>query len=182
VTSTPRRGPARAAAALRDITADTWVTGSEVLRGGLAKFTHVIRGPDDPERTDIRKLPEAERDRLALWRHGLKRRPFVELRAPILDHLRDGVARTFNRVGVELFDKTADLLLDLPPDAALWSLVGDGLVEHTLAAPVLFRATAAGLAATPEVVATPSAMAVSFAFAPTSMDEHDDDGPESTPP
>jgi hypothetical protein len=62
----------------------------------------------------------------------------ADWRVAILRHLSDGKARTLNRIGVELLDKTADILFGSPVDEALWSLVADGLVEHTLVAPIRF--------------------------------------------
>jgi hypothetical protein len=126
-----------------------WVTGPNTAdRSGLAGFTHIIRSPDDPERTDIRKLPEALRDRAAEWRRRLKKSSVGDWKRAIWTLLSDGAPRTFNRIGVELADKTADLLLGLPPDRALWALVAEGRVEHTMVAPILFRARAG---ATPPV-------------------------------
>lgn len=102
-------------------------------------YTHLVRAPDDPERVDIRTLPEAIRDRKAAWRLSLAKQPASAFRDPILALLGDGVVRTFNRIGVELLDKTADVLFGLPPDHALWELVSEGLVEHTMTVPVFFR-------------------------------------------
>jgi hypothetical protein len=142
----PRRPkPPRPPAPPRDLAALTWVTGRAVNRTGLAAFTSLIRAPDDPDRVDIRTLPEAQRDRLALWRRGLARQHPAAFRRPILDLLAAGPPRTFNAVGVLLVDKTADMLFRLPPETALWELVHAELVEHTLDAPILFRPTAAGL-------------------------------------
>jgi hypothetical protein len=117
------------------------VSGPDLVdRRGMARFTHIIRAPDDPERSDIRKLPEALRDREATWRRRLKTSSVKDWKSAIWTLLSDGQPRTFNRIGVELVDKTADLLIDLPPDRALWALVAEGRVEHTMGAPILFRA------------------------------------------
>lgn len=169
------RPPARPAPPPRDLTAETWMTGPTADRRGLAKFTHVARAHDDPERTDIRLLPEELRDRTATWRRGLAKRDPVEFRAPIHALLADGAARTFNAIGVLLLDKTADNLMDLPPDVALWTLVADGLVEHTVAGPILFRLTEAGRAAPPELVAAISPEALAFARMPIDEDGEDDE-------
>ncbi len=116
-----------------------WVTGPTVRRDGLAHYLHLVRSPDDPERVDIRTLPEALRDRVAAWRRSLAKATPESFEEPILALLADGVPRTFNRIAVELLDKTADVLLDTPPDRALWSLVFASKVEHSIAVPVLFR-------------------------------------------
>ena len=116
-----------------------WVTGAVVDRSGLAAYRHLIRSPEDPERGDIRKLPAELRDRKALWQRTLNKSTVESWMEPILVLLSDGLARTFNRIGVELLDKTADVLFESPPEAALWRLVTEKRVEHTMAAPVFFR-------------------------------------------
>ncbi len=119
-----------------------WVwgeTSASLDRTGVARYTHIVRAADDPERTDIRALPEHLRDREAKWRKGIKETPPAVYKPLILALLADGLPRTFNRIGVELLDKTADNLLDLPPDKALWELVHEGRVEHTTKSPILFR-------------------------------------------
>lgn len=65
--------------------------------------------------------------------------PVPKLEALLLEGLGDGRPRTFNRLGVELFDLTADVLFTTPVNTALWRLVERGLIEHTMEAPVLFR-------------------------------------------
>lgn len=119
-----------------------WVWGeasSSLDRTGMARYTHIVRAADDPERTDIRALPEHLRDRQAAWRNRIKETPPATYKPLILALLADGLPRTFNQIGVELLDKTADNLLDLPPDKALWELVHEGRVEHTTNSPILFR-------------------------------------------
>lgn len=125
----------------RDLAALTWVTGLAAERGGMAVFTHLIRAPGDPER----QPREATRDGRALWRRKLTKMPSAAFRRPLLSLLASGPPRTFNALGVELLDKTSDVLFQLPPDVALWWLVEQGFVEHTMEAPILFRATPAGL-------------------------------------
>lgn len=118
-----------------------WITEKLPDRSGLAAFTILIRAKDDPERSDPRALPEALRDRTARWRGRIKSLPIDACKEAIAALLADGTPRTFNRIGVELWDKTADLLLDLPPELALWELVAEGRVEFTTKAPILFRRT-----------------------------------------
>lgn len=62
-------------------------------------------------------------------------------RERIQKHLADGEPRTFNRICVELGDVTADVAFEKAPDHALWELVAQGAVEHTMTAPILFRRT-----------------------------------------
>jgi hypothetical protein len=119
-----------------------WVTGTSIDRSGTARYLHLVRAKDDPARTDIRALPEHLRDRGAEWRRHLKTTPVAVWKWAIWELLGDGTPRTFNRIGVELLDKTADVLFELPPDEALWELVREGRVEHTLATPILFRRVA----------------------------------------
>lgn len=62
-----------------------------------------------------------------------------ELQTAIVDHLWDEVPRTFNRICVELWDKNASTLFSTKADKALWALVEEGVIEHTLEQPVYFR-------------------------------------------
>lgn len=113
---------------------DEWTSGP-VDRSGMAKYVHLIRAEDDPERA-----PRDGSDRVAAWRRKLMKQPVEELTAEIGKHLADGAPRTFNRIAVEMLDKTADTVFETPFDDALWLLVARGAVEHTLLAPVRFRA------------------------------------------
>jgi hypothetical protein len=125
--------------AMEQLPLPEWTTGGGVDRADAACYIHLIRRPDDPERGDIRKLPEALRDRSAAWRRAFQKAA-PETYEPVIESLLgDHVARTFNRICVELFDKTADVMFDLAPDHALWNLVRARRVEHTMHAPILFR-------------------------------------------
>jgi hypothetical protein len=112
-----------------------FVLGVRVDRSGAAQYTHLIRGAVDPERSP---RPVGGRE---------DRSPHLTLstievtvcREQILTLLSDGCARTFNAIGVELLDHTADTLLGSPYDVALWQLVDEDQLEHTLEAPILFR-------------------------------------------
>jgi hypothetical protein len=57
----------------------------------------------------------------------------------IHEHMRDYIPRTFNRMMVEMADITADIAFSEAPDHALWILVRDGRLIHTLEAPILFK-------------------------------------------
>lgn len=139
-----RAEPPRPVPPPRDLAALTWVTGLTADRSGMGAYTHLIRSPDDPERGDIRLLPEHLRDRRADWHRSLTKTPSSAFRRPLLLLLAEATPRTFNALGVALLDKTADVLLETPPDVALWWLVERGLVEHSMEAPILFRATELG--------------------------------------
>jgi PAS domain-containing protein len=115
--------------------ADDFVRGLQVDRTGAARYVHLIRAPDDPERSP---RPVGGRQDRAPHLTLAKASPAscVEL---LLCLLADGIPRTFNRMAVELFDHTADIVFGSPLDEALWHLVDDERLEHTLTAPVLFR-------------------------------------------
>jgi hypothetical protein len=112
-----------------------FVRGFRVDRSGAAQYTHLIRGANDPERSP---RPVGGRE---------DRAPHLTLatveisvcRDQILTLLSDGSARTFNAIGVELLDHTADTLFGSPYDTALWQLVDEDQLEHTLEAAILFR-------------------------------------------
>lgn len=113
---------------------DTWVTRTPRPEGDYA-YVHLIRSPDDPKRSSRPKGGRVDRaPHLTLARTSSE-----DWEAQILALLKDGTPRTFNEIGVELLDKTADVLACTPVDDALWGLVARGELEHTLDAPVLFR-------------------------------------------
>lgn len=105
---------------------------------GLRAYLHIVRAPDDPDRSagpreggPRRKdsAPHTTANRSSVQDHG----------AEILAHLADDVPRTFNRICVEVWDKTADIFYGTKVDAALWALVATGQIEHTNRVPILFR-------------------------------------------
>lgn len=114
-----------------------WVTGHNAARSGLECFVHIIRGPDDPKR-----LTREQRKGMSLaWVADLKDCNKPKWIEEIVALLSDGVERTFNRICLEVSggNYTADVCLEKSPDNALWELVAQGDIEHTMAAPVLFR-------------------------------------------
>lgn len=112
-----------------------FVRGVPVDRSGMSQYLHIIRGADDPERS-----PRPLRGREDRAPHRtLADTPIATCETQILGVLSDGQARTFNRIGVELLDHTADTLMGSPYDEALWTLVDRGELEHTLDAPIFFR-------------------------------------------
>jgi hypothetical protein len=112
-----------------------FVRGVAVDRSGMAAYVHLIRAEGDPERSERPIGGRLDRSP----HRTLAEVPVEDSAQQILGLLADGVPRTFNAIGVELLDHTADTLFGSPYDAALWRLVGDGQLEHTLAAPVFFR-------------------------------------------
>lgn len=106
-------------------------------------FTHMIRAPGDPER----QTREARRARLGpgstteAMRSRKTRSPDAAL-AEVLELLSDGEPRTLNRIGVELWDQTADVV----DDRIWWAIVDaviEGQLEHCSRAPILLRRRAA---------------------------------------
>lgn len=116
-----------------------WLSGVLPDRSGFARYVHLIRAPTDPERSP--RPPGGRPDRAP--HRTLRLRVNVSAATGmILELLQDGTPRTFNRIGVELLDQTADMLLDGPLDRALWVLVEAGRLEYTLEAPIHFRLVA----------------------------------------
>lgn len=107
-------------------------------RSGAAIYVHIIRAPGDPDERMARgakaraRTPGSENDRKK------KSGTPEEWCARIVEHLRDGEPRTFNRITVELIGATADALLHSPIDRGLWLAVERELIAYTLAAPVFF--------------------------------------------
>jgi hypothetical protein len=95
----------------------------------------LIRGQGDPERS-----PRPIGGRLDRAPHRtLEEVPVEKCCEDIIGLLADGRPRTFNAIGVELLDHTADTLFRSPYDQALWQLVEREAIEHTLDVPILFR-------------------------------------------
>jgi hypothetical protein len=105
-------------------------------RSGMAAYVHLQRAIGDPERS-----PREARGKgnATAWRQRFANGTVPAWRDAILEHMRDGKARTFNRIAVELADATADVVFGKAPDVALWMLVADGLLGFTPHAPVFFR-------------------------------------------
>jgi hypothetical protein len=112
-----------------------FVHAGNIDRSGPAAYVHLIRSAADPERSP---RPSGGREDRAPHR-TLKKTTVEYWQGQIRALLDDGISRTFNRIGVELLDQTADMLLGSPVDAALWSLVKSGNLEHTTEIPILFR-------------------------------------------
>ena len=112
-----------------------FVTGRYADRSGAQVYLHLVRAPDDPERSPRPRGGQPDR----APHRTLAKRKAADWEPVLLEALADGQARTFNRIGVELFDLTADVLCTTPVDEALWNLVHRGLLEHTLQIPILFR-------------------------------------------
>ena len=112
-----------------------FVRGVAVDRSDMAGYLHLIRGEGDPERS-----PRPIGGRLDRAPHRTLEEVSVEKCCEdIIGLLADGQPRTFNAIGVELLDHTADTLFRSPYDQALWQLVEREAIEHTLDIPILFR-------------------------------------------
>jgi hypothetical protein len=120
--------------------AEQWVTGRCVDRSHEAIYAHLVRRLDDPERRP--RPPGGVADKMP-HRTLAKTTTAADWQPKIASLMADGLPRTFNRIGVELLDLTADVLFKGPVDQALWLLVEAEALEHTLSVPVLFRARAA---------------------------------------
>jgi len=114
----------------------SWRTG-RFDRAGLARYVHLVRAADDPAETAARG--HGRRGTSSRDPGGLARVPIGVWRQRVCDELGAGPPPTFNALAVALTGRTADALLDSHLDRALWDLVDDRLIEHTLAAPIRFR-------------------------------------------
>jgi len=115
---------------------DEWVHGSRPDTSGDCAYTVIIRAYGDPERMPRELM---QKDQTALWRRELMKKPLEEIEVSIMEHMKDTKPRTMNRIGVEMMDKTADLLLGTPFEGALWRLAEKNELEFTMQAPVFFR-------------------------------------------
>jgi len=117
-----------------------WSTGQRLDTSGAAVYVIMIRAPGDPDRKPRSAGPGGRQaDRTP--HQTIKKRDVADIRSEISAHMADGKPRTFNAIGVELWDKTADIVGGTKAEDALWQLVEAGELEHTLKAPIRFRRT-----------------------------------------
>lgn len=119
---------------LLETPAGDWVTGDVIDRRGAAAYAHLIRGKNDPKE----RLPQGQRDPF-YWKKSVQKGDLAEWRKKLLDLLATHGPSTYNALSVHATGLSAEITFQEMPDKALWSLVSDGLVEHTLKAPILFR-------------------------------------------
>jgi len=101
---------------------------------GLHQYVVLIRDWRDPQR----RLRGSEQGDVAPHL-TLRKTPAATWAEQIAKHMEDGVPRTFNRIAVELLDKTADVVSTTPFLDGLWLLVEKQVLEYTPRAPVYFR-------------------------------------------
>lgn len=122
--------------------ADTWSYYSGLPdRSGIARYTHLIRGPHDGER-EAREARQARIGKEAAsteWQR-LTRGDVATWSDAIEQLMRDGASRTFNAIVLALTSgaMTADTAFGKDPDRALWRLVEAGTLWWTQDAPVHF--------------------------------------------
>ena len=113
---------------------DFWSNGYPDWTIPAIEFVLAIWGPDDPERS-----PRDGSDMSALWRKAIKAQTIDDHKPLIAALLSDGIERTFNRICIELYDKTGTAMLRLPPELAIWTLNDEQTIEHTNEAPIRWR-------------------------------------------
>lgn len=100
------------------------------------QYLIMIRAEGDPERRPRPVGGQVDRTP----HHTFSKMQIPELKAVLYTHLYDGIPRTLNRIGVELWDKTADITSGSRVEEALWELCMEGLVEFSAETPILFHA------------------------------------------
>ncbi len=121
-----------------------WTRPGDVYdRRGLFAYMHIVRAPGDPERRPRwSEQPVHSRPTKKKWdadKDAVLNRTRDWWRTAIVDVLtRTRRAMTFNAMGVVIADVTADVAPDAADDA-LWALVAEGVLVHTLSRPVLFK-------------------------------------------
>lgn len=102
---------------------------------GPARFLHLVRAPEDAERTSRTSRKGKEK----AWRTDL-RAPVSTWRERILEVLADDQPRTFNAIVLAATDReyTADVAMGSPAETALWALVADYRLAHTVSKPIRF--------------------------------------------
>ena len=120
----------------REVWRETWWTGPypEGFRSGASAYTHMIRDPSDPERSE-REARKGQENRVVkeIHRHG----DVESFKKQILAHVADGTPRTLNRIAMELWDLTADIVGERI-EKAFFDLVEEMKLQHTVTAPILW--------------------------------------------
>lgn len=99
-------------------------------------YLHLVRAPGDPVRTAPRGRGEASAN---AWR-DVKKSPPAAWADRIVELLKDGRARTFNCIAVELVGFEADQVSFTALDDGLWLAVKERRLALTKSVPVFFRA------------------------------------------
>ena len=89
-------------------------------RSGAAQYTHLIRWHGDPPET-VARGGASRADPRGEWVERMGDAEWWAARIETL--MRDGRARTYNAICVDLEGVTADAMFDCPADAGLWMLV-----------------------------------------------------------
>lgn len=115
-------------------TATSWDTGYVVPEDRRNGYTHLIRSPDDPKRSPRPK--GGWKDRAPHLTLRKANRLVLGLR--LLEVLGEQEL-TLNSIAVLGWDLTADVVFTTPINDILWDLVEQGVLEHSMKAPILFR-------------------------------------------
>ena len=132
---TSRRPPAERALQKRE--SAKWHSRELPDRSGMYDYVVLIRAPGDPERKPRPKKGQPRQEAAPHLR--IKKTNAESWAKQIATHMNDGRERTFNRIAVEMLDKTADVVGGTTFEDALWLLVKQGVLEYTWEAPILFR-------------------------------------------
>lgn len=115
---------------------------TEVDRSGIARYTVLFRGPEDPDRAPRwSERDEDERGERPL--DDARRRTKTSraaARAALYADIEKHSGTTYNAACVRCFGTTADVTHE-SVERALWSLVADGSIVHTMEAPIRWCAT-----------------------------------------
>lgn len=112
-----------------------WFTKCRPVVTETNKYTIMIRHPNDPERRPRPVGGQEDKTPHLTFRRMTE----AQVARALLRHLADGVPRTLNRIGVELWDKTGDIVGGTIVEDVLWTLCEDGSVAFTMKAPILFK-------------------------------------------
>lgn len=105
-------------------------------RSGAYDYLVLVMGPDDPERSPRAKGSDKSPHLT------VAKTPATTWADRIEQHMSDGERRTFNRITIELIDKSASVVGGTPVESGLWLLVERGALEYTPTIPVYFRRVA----------------------------------------
>ncbi len=118
-----------------------WLSGRHRPKG-IHSFLHIVRAESDPARLSREQRQKKHGAEVSqIWKKAMHVSQVPKWREEIIKLLEDGLARTFNRIVLEISkgEYTADVAMGKAPDVALWQLVTEWELSFTNESPVYFR-------------------------------------------
>ena len=128
----------------RQVVDEVWSTGQVPDRSGMAAYIILIRSPEDPPEEQFRTRGRGQDGGGADGTYrsaGIRKGDRTQARELLLGLLGEHGPCTFNTLSLYGWGRAADAVggVGTAVEEALWDLVAEGTVEHTMASPIRFR-------------------------------------------